>query len=412
MDILHIDMNSFYVSVELIERPELKGKAVAVGGDEKLRHGIILAKTPLAKSFGVKTGEAIWQAKVKCPDLIIIPPNYDKYLKISNLAQKIYYSYTNQVEPYGMDECFLDISGSLKLFGPPEKIAYEIKERIKSELKVTVSVGLSFNKVFAKLASDMRKPDFVTVIKKENFKNIVWPLKVEDLIMIGPATANKLNKINIKTLGELANADPLLLKRLLGINGVKLWNWANGRDYSRVKDYYEAIPIKSIGRSITLREDLINFEEVRSVIQKLCQDISKRLIENKYLARGINVGYKGNDFSHNGFDILLSYPTNSSLEISAAAIKVLREKFIFSDTNHIRALYVRAIKLISNEELVQLSIFKDIKKHYKYLSLEKTIYNIRKKYGKDAISYANLMGDLKMPNDGREEVIMPASFWV
>ncbi|WP_245149652.1 DinB/UmuC family translesion DNA polymerase [Peptoniphilus raoultii] len=173
--------------------------------------------------------------------------------------------------------------------------------------------------------------------------------------MIGPATARKLNKINIKALGELANSDPLLLKRLLGINGVKLWNWANGRDYSRVKDYYETIPIKSIGRSITLREDLINFEEVRSVIQELCQDISKRLIENKYLARGINVGYKGNDFSDNGFDILLSYPTN--------------------------------------------------------LSLEQTIYNIRKRYGKDAISYANLMGDLKMPNDGREEVIMPVSFW-
>ncbi len=412
MDILHVDMNSFYVSCELIDKPNLKSQPVAVGGDEKLRHGIILAKTPMAKKFGVLTGEPIWQAKKKCPNLLIFPPNYEKYIRISKAAQKIYYSYTNQVEPYGMDECFLDITGSKKLFGSPEKIAFEIKERIKTELKVTVSVGLSFNKVFAKLASDMRKPDYCTFIYKENYKKIVWPLKVQDMIMIGPQTTKKLNKINIKTLGDLAEADPEILRKNLGINGIKIYNWSNGMDNTRVKDYYQIIPIKSIGRSITCKEDLLNYEEVRAVIQKLCEDISKRLIENNYLARGVNVGYRKNNLSHESSDVLLDYPSNSTLEISAKAMDVFLKNFTFKDDEKIRALYIRAIKLIQNREAIQIDLFNDVKKHFKYLSLEKAIYNIRNRYGKNSITYGNLIGDLKIPNDGRELVAMPTSFWI
>lgn len=405
-----MDMNSFYVSVELRDRPEEMEKAVAVGGDEENRHGIILAKTPLAKKYGVKTGEPIWQAKKKWPSLVILPPHYDKYLEVSKKAHKIYYSYTNQVEPFGMDECFLDVTGSKMLFGDGYKIGNEIKSRIKRELKVTVSVGRSFNKVFAKLASDMAGRDEICEINRDNFKKVVWPLEIDEMIMIGVKTKRKLNKINIYTLGDLAGAESSMLRSLFGINGLKFKNWANGYDDSKVLDYYSQIPIKTIGRSITCSEDLLNEFEVRAVIQKLSQDISKRLIENKFLARGIHVGYRDHDLCSFGYDRMLDYPTNSSIEITELAMEVLREHRELE--NRMRAIYIRAIKLISDRESIQADFFKDISSHEKSLNLESAIYFIRKRYGKDAITYANLLGDIKMPNDGREMVIMPHSFFM
>ena len=409
-DILHVDMNSFYVSVELRDRPEYMEKAVAVGGDEENRHGIILAKTPLAKKYGVKTGEPIWQAKKKCPGLVILPPHYDKYIEVSKKAHKIYYSYTNQVEPFGMDECFLDVTGSKRLFGDGYNIGNEIKSRIKRELKVTVSVGRSFNKVFAKLASDMAGRDEICEINRDNFKKVVWPLEIDEMIMFGIKTKRKLNKINIYTLGDLAGAEPDMLRNLFGINGLKFKNWANGYDDSKVLDYYAQIPIKTIGRSITCSEDLLNEFEVRAVLQKLSQDISKRLIENNFLARGIHVGYRDHDLCSFGYDSMLDYPTNSSIEITELAMEVLREHRELE--NRMRAIYIRAIKLVSDRESIQADFFKDISSHEKSLSLESAIYFIRKRYGKDAITYANLLGDIKMPNDGREMVIMPHSFFM
>lgn len=409
-DILHVDMNSFYVSVELRDRPEEMKKAVAVGGDEENRHGIILAKTPLAKKYGVKTGEPIWQAKKKCPDLVILPPHYDKYIDISKRAHRIYYSYTNQVEPFGMDECFLDVTGSRKLFGDGYEIGEKIKNRVKEELKVTVSVGRSFNKVFAKLASDEAGHDEIFEISRDNFREIVWPLEVDKMIMIGSRTKRKLNKINVYTFGDLAKTETKVLKNLLGINGVKLKNWANGYDDSNVLDYYAQIPIKTIGRSITCSEDLLNECEVRAVIQKLSQDISKRLIENKFLARGIHIGYRNHDLLSFGYDRLLDYPTNSSIEITNLAMKVLREEGELE--NRMRAIYIRAINLVPDNYSVQTDFFKDIYAHEKSLKLESAIYSIRKKYGNDSITYASLLGDIKMPDDGREMVIMPHSFFM
>ncbi|MGI5948922.1 DNA polymerase Y family protein [Peptoniphilus sp.] len=409
-DILHVDMNSFYVSVELRDRPEEMKKAVAVGGDEENRHGIILAKTPLAKKYGVKTGEPIWQAKKKCPDLVILPPHYDKYIDISKRAHRIYYSYTNQVEPFGMDECFLDVTGSRKLFGDGHEIGEKIKNRVREELKVTVSVGRSFNKVFAKLASDEAGHDEIFEISRDNFREIVWSLEVDEMIMIGSRTKRKLNKINVYTLGDLAKTETKVLKNLLGINGVKLKNWANGYDDSNVLDYYAQIPIKTIGRSITCSEDLLNECEVRAVIQKLSQDISKRLIENKFLARGIHIGYRNHDILSFGYDRLLDYPTNSSIEITNLAMKVLREEGELE--NRMRAIYIRAINLVPDNYSVQTDFFKDIYAHEKSLKLESAIYSIRKRYGNDAITYASLLGDIKMPDDGREMVIMPHSFFM
>ena len=253
--ILHSDMNNCYASIERKLDPSLVGKRLVVCGSVEDRHSIVLAKSYEAKAFGVKTGDSLYEAKMKCPDLVAVRPHYDEYLKFSKLAHKIYYSYTNQVEPFGLDECWLDVTGSEKLFGSGEKIAHDIKERIKKELGITVSIGVSFNKIFAKLGSDLKKPDAVTVIPKEHFKEIVWPLDTDKIIGIGNKTKKKLMYMNINTLGELAKTDVNLLKRKLGLRGLYLWQYANGYDTSEVCDYYHHDKIKSISRGVTTKAD-------------------------------------------------------------------------------------------------------------------------------------------------------------
>lgn len=405
--ILHSDMNSFYASVELIDYPEYKGMALAVGGDEENRHGIILAKTLEAKKMGVKTGEAIWEAKKKCPNLIILPPHYEKYLYYSRKAHNIYYDYTNQVEPYGMDECWLDVTGSTKLFESGEKIAEEIRNRIKKELSLTVSIGVSFNKVFAKLGSDMKKPDAITIINKENFKNIVWPLKCDELIMVGKSTKNKLNKIGIKTIGDIAKTKPNILKNILGINGVKIWKWANGIDDSKVRDYHYKPPVKTIGHGITTKSDLVNNDEVRDVFQELAQDISRKLIEYKLLATGVAINIRSNLLTRKTFQKKLAYPTFSSLELTNAAMELFKQ---YDWSSNLRTITIRAIDLIDDNYAFQVCMFENIKEHERNIKLENTIYSIRKKHGTNCITYCNLLQNSKMPTDSREKVIMPYTF--
>ncbi len=230
--ILHCDMNNFYASVECMLDPALKKYPIAVCGSVEERHGIVLAKNYKAKAFDVKTGDAVWQAKQKCKDLVVVPPHYEEYIKYSKLARSVYERYTDQVEPYGMDECWLDISGTESLFGSPEKVANEIRETMKFELGLTISVGVSFNKIFAKLGSDMKKPDAVTVIPKDTFKEKIWGLPAADLLGVGRATQRVLDSYCIRTIGDLANTDPEFLRRRLGKNGVVLWNYANGNDLS------------------------------------------------------------------------------------------------------------------------------------------------------------------------------------
>lgn len=223
--ILHCDMNNFYASVECMLDPALKKYPIAVCGSVEERHGIVLAKNYKAKAFDVKTGDAVWQAKQKCKDLVVVPPHYEEYIKYSKLARSVYERYTDQVEPYGMDECWLDISGTESLFGSPEKVANEIRETMKFELGLTISVGVSFNKIFAKLGSDMKKPDAVTVIPKDTFKEKIWGLPAADLLGVGRATQRVLDSYCIRTIGDLANNDPEFLRRRLGKNGVVLWNY-------------------------------------------------------------------------------------------------------------------------------------------------------------------------------------------
>ena len=248
--ILHSDLNSFYASVEMMLDPSLRGKAVAVCGATEDRHGIVLAKSEKAKRAGVKTGMVNWEAKGLCRDLIMVPPHYDQYLKYSKLTRAIYQRYSDLVEPFGMDECWIDISGC-RYLGTPMQIAEEIRKATREELGLTVSIGVSFNKIFAKLGSDMKKPDAITEITRDGFKEKIWPLNCSEMIYCGPATTRKLAKYGIITIGDVAATDPNFLKMILGINGLALWKYANGADQSRVMHRDFVSPIKSVGHGIT-----------------------------------------------------------------------------------------------------------------------------------------------------------------
>lgn len=293
--ILHSDANCFYASVEMLLNPELRGKAVAVCGSTEERHGIVLAKSELAKKAGVKTGQANWEARQACPGLIVVPPHYDQYCKFSRLLRNIYLRYTNLVEPYGMDECWLDVTGSTQLYGSGEQIAEEIRQTVKDELGITVSIGVSFNKIFAKLGSDMKKPDAVTVLDDSNWRERIWPIPVSELLYVGRSTTRKLMERSVYTIGDLAKTDPAYLTSWFGKNGMGLWIFANGEDGSRVMpDGYEA-PIKSVGHGITCSCDLHKNEEVWKVMLELTQDIGHRLREYHLCAKGVKLYIRENE---------------------------------------------------------------------------------------------------------------------
>ena len=402
--ILHSDMNCFYASVEMMLNPALRGKPVAVCGNTEERHGIILAKSEPAKRAGVKTGMVNWEARELCPELILVPPQYDQYLKYSGLARSIYGRYTDLVEPFGMDECWLDVS-ACRHMGDGRAIAEEIRKATREELGLTVSVGVSFNKIFAKLGSDMKKPDAVTVISKENFKEKVWPLPASDVIYVGRATEKKLETYGIHTVGQLAAVPPETLRSWFGMNGLKLWHYANGSDRSRVmhKDYVS--PVKSIGHGITCTADLESGEEVFKVMLQLAQDVGHRLRVHRLAARGVQIFIRTGDLFGVQYQKKLSCCTQLPSEIAKAAFELFCERYDWRI--NVRAITIRAANLMPQGMPEQLSLFEDAEKHNKRERVEDAVEEIRRRYGKKAITYAVLMGDLKMPEDGRDKVRMP-----
>ena len=403
--ILHSDLNSFYASVEMMLDPKLRGKAVAVCGSTEERHGIVLAKSELAKRAGVKTGMANWEARKACKDLIVVPPQYEQYLKYSKLTQAIYQRYTDLIEPFGMDECWLDVSDSQIIRGDAMTIAEEIRGATREELGLTVSIGVSYNKIFAKLGSDMKKPDAITEITKANFKEKVWPLPASDLIYVGPATTRKLAAYGVTTIGELAALDPAFLKGLLGVNGVALWTFANGADQSRVMQQGFVSPVKSIGHGITCVSDLLNEQEVWKVILELSQDIGHKLRVHELAARTVQVFVRGNNLSGSQFQCKLPFKTQLPSEIAATAFKAFKEHYQWG--TKVRAVTVRAIELVPKNQPEQLTLFVDHAQRDKLERLQDAIEEIRGRFGKRAITNAVLLGDLKMPDDGRDTVKMP-----
>ena len=403
--ILHSDMNCFYASVEMMLDPSLRGKAIAVCGSTENRHGIVLAKSELAKKAGVKTGMVNWEARQRYPDLIMVKPQYEQYLKYSELARNIYQRYTDQVEPYGMDECWLDVGGSRSVCGSGMEIAESIRQTVKEELGLTVSIGVSFNKMFAKLGSDMKKPDAITEIRKAEFKEKIWPLPASDLLFVGRATTAKLEQYGITTIGGIANADPQFLKRLLGVNGLGLWRSAAGLDDSPVMHKDFVSPIKSVGHGITCTADLENEDEVWKVMLELSQDIGHRLRIHKLKASGVQISIRSNDLGFRQYQASLTLATQSPSVIAHKAIQIFRDNYRW--IMPVRAVTVRAIKLRPKNEPEQIDLFTDMRQLERLDRLDDCIEDIRRRFGKRAVFQACLLGDLKMPFDNREKVVMP-----
>ena len=402
--ILHCDMNNFYASVECMLDPSLKQYPIAVCGSVEERHGIVLAENYKAKAFDVKTGDAVWQVKQKCKDLVIVPPHYEEYIKYSKLARSVYERYTDQVEPYGMDECWLDITGTEGIFGSPEQVANEIRETIKFELGLTISVGVSFNKIFAKLGSDMKKPDAVTVIPKDSFKEKIWGLPAADLLGVGRATQRVLDSYCIHTIGDLAKADPEFLRRRLGKNGVALWNFANGNDLSLVTKTDFVSPVKSVGHGITTVADLEKPEQVWPVFLELTQDIGHKLRVHGLCAEGVAIHIRDNTLDTRQWQTKIALPTQSPMIIAKTAFLLFEKRYGWN--NPIRSVTVQAINLVPQDTPRQISIFMDAEKQDKLERVEKCVEEIRRRFGKDSIRNGVLCQNLRLPPE-KAEITMP-----
>ncbi len=381
--ILHCDLNNFFASVSLLFNPTLKDMPVAVCGDKENRHGIVLAKNELAKKFGVKTAEAIFEAKAKCPNLVILPPIYDKYEEYSLKAREIYNRYTDMVEPFGIDECWLDVTGSTVLFGNGEEIANKLRKDIKSELGITISVGVSFNKVFAKLGSDMKKPDGVTVISRENYQQMVWRLPVSDLLFVGRKTCEKLKSSGIYSIGDIADCDSATLNRLLGKNGLELKKFALGEDDSPVITPTENDKPKSIGKSMTCGKDFANNDEVWKVMLSFSQYICDILHQKGMYAGGVQVHIRTSslvvkEFSHTFLD-----STNSTLNFAKRGFELFCKNYTFGEP--LRSVGLRAINLKSSKTAVQQDIFGEEIDETIEEQIEDSIYEVRKKFGNGSI---------------------------
>ncbi len=388
--ILHSDLNNFYASVECLFHPELKGKPIAVAGDVEMRHGIVLAKNNEAKRCGVKTAEALWQAKQKCPEIVFVPPNYDLYEKYSQMAREIYFGYTDLIEPFGLDECWLDVSGSLSLFGSGREIADAIRRKVKRELGLTVSVGVSFNKVFAKLGSDMKKPDATTEITPSNFRERVWRLPADEMLFVGKQTYSKLKRYGIYTIGDLAQADVGLLKCLFGKNGVLLSDYANGRDFSPVARFDAIAPPKSIGNSTTPPRDLVSEEDINIILYRLCESVSSRMRKGGFVCRTVQIYVRFSDLSTCERQIKLEYPNRTAQALFDAANYLLVRHSITKSP--IRSLGIRALDLLCQES-EQLSFSPDIMKIQRNEAVERTVDVLREKYGNPSIKRGIMLTD-------------------
>ncbi|MBQ9648433.1 MAG: DNA polymerase IV [Oscillospiraceae bacterium] len=387
--VLHCDLNSFYASVELLSRPELRDVPVAVCGDPEERHGIILAKNEPAKKFGVKTAETIWQAKRKCPGLVLLPPHHGLYSEYSKKVNAIYYEYTDLVEPFGIDESWLDVTGSLHLFGGDAKaLADGIRERVKRELGLTISVGVSFNKVFAKLGSDYKKPDATTVIPPDGWQDIVWPLPVGDLLFVGRAAGEVLGRYGVGTIGQLAACRQEMLETLMGKMGAQLYRYANGLDDSPVRSAHDREPVKSVGNSTTFRRDLTKWDELRTGVALLSDSVAMRLRKHGLYCGGVAVGLRDANFKNVSRQKLLPHSTHLMKEIEDAALELLESAW--KAPTPVRLLSVTAIHLTDKQETYeQLDLLgAPAETQEKQEAVEDAMAKIRAKYGKNAIAYA------------------------
>ena len=389
--LLHCDLNCFFASVELLRYPALRDVPVAVCGDPESRHGIVLAKNEAAKQLGVKTAETIWQARQKAPHLITLPPHHGLYREYSRKVNAIYGQYTDLVEPFGIDESWLDITGSMHLFGGDGKsIADQLRERLREELGLTISVGVSFNKIFAKLGSDYKKPDATTVIDRGNWQAIVWPLPVGDLLGVGPSTQKLLRQYGVETIGQLAAFPRQTLETLLGKHGTQLHDYANGLENSPVRPQHEAEPVKSVGNGTTFPRNLTRWEEKHTNQAELSDSVAGRLRRQGLYCGGVALTIRNAQFRQFSRQVRLDAPTHLQKDIYQTALALARQSWHAPDP--IRALTVTALYLTDSADSFQQLDLLDgaaAQREEKQERLEQAMDAIRGKYGKGAISFGN-----------------------
>ncbi len=386
--ILHCDCNGFFASVECIDRPELKNVPMAVAGDPKNRTGIILAKNELAKAFGIKTAETVYAAKRKCPNLVLVPPRHRVYGEVSGRVNALYQRYTDQVEPFGIDESWLDVTGSLSLLnttGP--LLADEIRARVREEIGITISVGVSFCKILAKMGSDLKKPDATTVLTYENFRDRIWPLPAGDLLFAGRSTVALLEKHGIKTIGDIARAQREDLGKLMGKGGELLWNYANGIDDDPVRSVGHMEEVKSIGNGMTFPRDLVTMTEIKAGVSMLADEVSTRMRNHGVKCQTLAVHLKDPSMKTISRQMTLRHPTRLQAELIEQSMKLIQANWKAGAP--VRALTITASHLIpEDQDASQLSLFEDdgTKKREKLEKLEDAVYKIRNRFGSDSIS--------------------------
>ena len=400
--ILHCDCNGFYASVESILQPELRQVPMAVCGDPESRHGIILAKNELAKGYGIQTAETIWQAKRKCPDLVLVAPHREEYTKYSRLVNRIYQEYTDLVEPFGIDESWLDVTGTMHLFGSGPEIADTLRRRVREELGLTISVGVSFCKVFAKLGSDYKKPDATTVFDRTAVPKLVWPMPVTNLLFVGKASALTLRSLNIFTIGDLAQADPAVLERHMGKIGHQLHTYAAGLDESPVASIYEEKEVKSVGNGMTFRRDLTGIEDIRLGVGVLADSVAGRMRRHGLLCNTVQVTIRDPSFRSISRQKRLENPTHLASVLTETAIELIAKHWDLREP--IRMITVTAQNLVPAEDAVEQMMLFDQparEKRAKQEKLETAMDAIRQRFGQGAIKpLAVLDNDLGISEGG------------
>ena len=389
--ILHVDQNCFYASVEMQRHPELRDKPLAVCGSQEERHGIVLTANYLAKPYGVKTGMAIWQARQKCPNLVILPPDMDEYIRFSRMARDIYEDYTDQIEPFGLDESWLDVTGSVGLFGDPMSIAREISGRIKFELGITASIGVSDNKITAKLGSDYKKPDAITRIEADNYKEIAYPLPVEDLLYVGPATSRKLRAIGIRTIGRLAECPVDVLVRRLGKMGAVLHTFANGRDVSPVQKSDHVPNIKSVGNSATTPRDLETEADVKLMLYLLAESVCARMRELVSRCTVVEIYVRDTQLNSIVRQRKLQAPSCSSQELAETGLDIFRRNYRWD--RPVRSIGLRGAGLVEAQGTVQLSLYTEDQKRDKWERIDTAVDHLRQRYGYMSVRRALMDSD-------------------
>ena len=394
--IFHIDQNCFFASVEMVAHPELRNVPMAVTGDASKRHGIILARNELAKQAGVKTAEAIWQAEQKCPGLVKVSSHYDKYAFYSGKLRALYEEYSDRVEPFGMDECWVDMTDVIGDRDPRE-LADEIRRRVREEFKLTCSIGVSFNKIFAKLGSDYKKPDATTVITEENFRDIVWPLPAADLLFVGGATASRLTEVNIRTIGDMANASRSFMADYLGKPGEMLWLYANGIDDTPVAPSDEKRQYKSIGNSMTTPKDILTRRQACGTFRTLSASVASRLRKHGLLGCNVAITVRDKDLFTYEHQKTLFEPTNSEKVIYDTAMELFDESYDWHTA--IRSVGVRCAKVIPEDSGIQMSIFSETQeKKEEDSKLSKVIDDINRRFGEGTVKSCASLDGIMSPN--------------